>query len=131
MASGVNITAPPDLRTAESIARAVERRRVRRIDCVITEVWIGDVQFEGDGFPRAPAEQIRYRFRGVASTVQFELDEPLTPASRKMRRKMRIVGARPGDPCVVMLWNGTVRLHVDEELDPYGCNLQPLEQEEA
>lgn len=123
----MNRTATPDLRTAEGIARAVRARRVRRYDAIITEVWIGETPHTADTFPRAKASDIRYRFAIIGDRATIDQPTPLVPASRKLLSKIRIVGAKVGDPCTVILWNNTIRLHVDEELDPYACNQTPVE----
>tara|TARA_R110002096_G_scaffold173781_2_gene348176 strand:+ start:378817 stop:379176 length:360 start_codon:yes stop_codon:yes gene_type:complete len=116
---------PGDYPTVEQLHTAARNGRLRKFDGVITQVFVNGVDI-GSERARAPAEQIKYKFALIGERTQIRQSSPVAPANRKLART-RIIGGQRQDPVVVMVYEGQTRLYVDEDIDPYGCDQEPVE----
>lgn len=113
--------------TITELKRALNSGRVRHYDVVITG-WELDGE-PGDGGPAmGEAQKIKYTFEpeNAQDRSALLIDDPVAPWPRRYRRA-QIIGAAPGEPARVLVFDNQQILQLTEMPRPYGCDGQPMD----
>ena len=107
--------------TREQIVRALQEGGIRDVPVVITK-WLLNGSDGGNGPATGRADQIEYEFLPVDSRDKDAIFlGPVQPFPRRYS-ETTVIGAAPGEPALVRVYNGYQTLVVDESPHPVDCD---------